>query len=215
VSEIQAFTQTGTDQAEVQRAILEEVAARGLEGQLRQVFVFELEAESQFGDREMLERAAELAEQDARRKGLASITLPPDEPDTGLEPRRTMAAGTGQRPPLLRVVLSSSTWRSEAEVSLGKGSDEVVGSAEGEKTPHGLRVLAQATLEAANKLVEGEFVLRGASLVTAFEEEIVLVLVHVDNAYTTVGAALTRGGPVSEATVRATLDALNRRLVGG
>lgn len=213
-SEIQAFTKAGADQAAIQKAIHEEVAARGLDGKLRQVFVFELEAETQFGDRETLERAAELAEQDARMRGLTSVS--PEEELAQVARSHPQTLGAPRRAPLLRVVLTSSTWRSEAEVSLGQDdASEVVGSAEGEKTPHGLRVLAQATVDAAHKLVDGDFDLKGASLVSLFDEEAVLVLVHVDHEYTTIGAALTRDGPISEATVRATLDALNRRLSEG
>ena len=42
-------------------------------------------------------------------------------------------------------------------------------------------------------------------------QEAVLVLVLEDD-QDMLGAALTRGGPLHEATVRATLDAINRRL---
>jgi hypothetical protein len=210
-SEIQAFTKTGADQGVVQQQILNEVATRGLDAHLRQVFVFELEAESHFGDRESLERAAELAEQDARTRGPVSLREVQDMPEQ--RPLRRPSTGeSSKRPPLLKVAITSSAWRSEAEVALGSERDEVVGLAEGEKTPHGLKVLAQATLDAAHKLVDGDFSLKGASLVKAFDEEAILVLVEVDGEYTTVGSALTRGGPVSEATVRATLDAINRRL---
>ena len=209
-TEIQAFTQTDTDQNDVQKQILSEVASRGLDAHLRQVFVFELEAETHFGDRGTLERAAELAEQDARVRGPVSLQEVQDLPP----PRRPLRepGKSGNRPPLLKVAITSSAWRSEAEVALGGMRDDVVGLAEGEKTPHGLKVLAQATLDAARKLVDGDFSLRGASLVKAFDEEAVLVLVDVDGEYCTAGAALIREGPVSEATVRATLDAVNRRL---
>jgi hypothetical protein len=211
-SEIQAFTQTGADQNEVQKKILSEVATRGLDSDLRQVFVFELEAETHFGDRETLERAAELAEQEARIRGPVSLREVQDMPERPPVPRGPGTGTGGRRPPLLKVAITSSEWRSEAEVALGGERQEAVGLAEGEKTPHGLKVLAQATLDAALKLVDGELTLRGASLVKIFEEEAVLVLVDVDDEYVTVGAALTRGGPVAEATVRATLDAINRRL---
>ncbi|MGH2747231.1 MAG: hypothetical protein ACRDKB_04845 [Actinomycetota bacterium] len=212
-SEIQAFTRLGVDQGEVQRSILDEVATRGLPP-VGHIMVFELEAESHFGDRETLERAAELAEQEARARGPArpeAKEVPAPPPDA--ERRHGVLR---RRPLLSRVVLSSTTWRSEAEVALGSEGSEVSGFSEGEKTPHGLKVLAQATLEATGRLVEGmRFVLKGASLVKTFGREAVLVVVEVDDGPESIGAALVREGPTSEAAVRATLDAVNRRLAPG
>ncbi len=90
---------------------------------------------------------------------------------------------------------------------------EIVGKAEGEKTEHGLSVIGQATLDAAEKLTGGVgFKLRGASLVDLLGREVVLVLVGMGDGQDNVGAALVRGGPVTEAAVRATLAAVNRRL---
>ncbi len=212
-SEIQAFTRLGVDQGEVQRSILDEVATRGLPP-VGHIMVFELEAESHFGDRETLERAAEHAEQEARARGPAR---PEAEEVLAPPPDAERRHGALRRRPLLsRVVLSSTTWRSEAEVALGSEGSEVSGFSEGEKTPHGLKVLAQATLEATGRLVEGmRFVLKGASLVKTFGREAVLVVVEVDDGPESIGAALVREGPTSEAAVRATLDAVNRRLAPG
>ncbi|MGH2756301.1 MAG: hypothetical protein ACRDI3_00760 [Actinomycetota bacterium] len=211
-SEIQAFSRRGTDQQAIQDQIQAEVAARGLDTHLRQIYVFELEAESHFGDRETLERAAELAEQEARTKGPRGVA------DKTLVSLHTVVAEASEassrdRPPLLRVSFSSTSVESEAEVALGSGSSEVIGQASGEKTPHGLTVLAEATLEAVAILV-GEERLRliGASLVNVVGEEAVLVLVKEDEGPEMIGGALIRGGPVTEAAVRATLDAVNRRL---
>lgn len=214
-SEIQAFTRLGTPSPEVQGLIEEEVATRGLAGALRQVFVFELEAESHFGDRETLERAAELAEQEARTRG-------PRVMDATDELRRLQAVarhpsgGGPSRPPLLRVNFTSSHQTSEASVALGSEHTEVVGEAVGEKTPHGLKVLAQATLEAVDQLIgDSKIDLVGASLVSVVGEEAVLVVVREVDGTTMLGGALVRGGPVTEAAVRATLDAVNRRLMQG
>src|SRR5438045_1172340 len=68
-SEIQAFTRSGSDRSALQSAIYDEVGRQGFADSLRDIMVFELEAESIFGDRETLERAAELAEQEARARG--------------------------------------------------------------------------------------------------------------------------------------------------
>jgi hypothetical protein len=205
-AEIQAFARLGSDLDAVRKAIVDEVTRRGLEASLSKIFVFELEAESHFGDRESLQRAAEVAEQEARVRG--PLTARPER-SRGAERRRV------GRPPLRKVLLASSLPGSaEAEVVLGGEGGDVVGQARGEKTPHSLRVLAEATLHAAGRLVkEVDFTLGGASLVSVIGREAVMVLVR-DGDLETVGAALVREGPVSEAAVRATLDAINRRLGG-
>src|SRR5687767_10493093 len=178
-SEIQAFTRLGTATDEVQTQIEGEVANRGLAGALRQVFVFELEAESHFGDRETLERAAELAEQEARTRG------PRAGLDASEELRRLQsiathpAGGVGARPLLLRVNLTPGGDTSEASVALGVEQSEVIGAAIGKKTPHGLKVLAEATLEAVDKMLGGFPIdLVGASLVTVVGHEAVLIVVR-------------------------------------
>jgi hypothetical protein len=58
------------------------------------------------------------------------------------------------------------------------------------------------------------FRFEGASLVSILGREAVLVLVKIDD-LETVGAALLRDGPATEAAVRATLDAVNRRMERG
>ena len=203
--EIQAFVRSGFDRAQIQHSIYDEAFNYGVHEALRQVLVFELQAESHLGDRDSLQRAAEVAEQEARARGLTSDAAPTDVPP----PPPPLKS----RPELGAVVLTSTVWRSEAEVALGPQGEEVTGQASGEKTPHGLSVLAQATLDAASKLAGGVKIdLKGASLVNTFGREAVLVVLQVENSAETMGAALVRDGPVSEAAVRATLDALNRRL---
>lgn len=207
--EIQAFTRMGTDRDQIHAAILREVELRGVEQSLREVFVFELEAESEFGDRESLVRAAEVAEQEARMRGPASSQLLERlERDIAETQRRQRGA---PRTPLKRVVLTSTHWTSEAEVALGEDA-AIVGTASGDKTAHGLKVLGEATLEAVAKIMDTtHFSFEGASLVNILGREAVMVLVRV-NDLEMVGAALVREGPVTEAAVRATLDAINRRL---
>jgi hypothetical protein len=208
--EIQAFVRVGNDKDRIHEAILHEVQIRGAEGSLRDVYVFELDAESEFGDRESLVRAAELAEQEARIKGPAGAALL-DRLERDMarfdRPNRTPSP----RPPLKKVVLTSTHWTSEAEVALGEDAD-FVGRASGDKTPHGLKVLGEATLEAVGKIMgDTRFTFEGASLVNILGREAVMVLVRLDD-LDTVGAALVREAPVTEAAVRATLDAVNRRL---
>ena len=203
--EIQAFVESGADRTGVQHAIYDEASNRGVHESLRQVLVFELQAESELGDRSSLQHAAEVAEQEARARG--PITDVDEE-----EAERSVRPLSG-RPVMGRVILSSTVGRSEAEVDLGPEGEQVTGQATGDKTPHGLGVLAQATLDAASRMAGGvRLELKGASLVNTFGREAVLVVVQVEDHPETLGAALVRDGPVTEAAVRATLDAVNRRL---
>jgi len=218
-SEIQAFTRVGTDRDSVQSQILSQIANRDMGSPVSQVFVFELEAESYFGDLESLERAAEFAEQEAVSKGPLTPAdgeevVTQAKPSGASAPVQLRPAGrSDSRPALRRVALTSSSWTSQAEVALGGPDNEVVGQASSEKTPHGLKVLAEATLEAVRSLVtEVEFKLKTAALVTVGGQEAVLVIVEEEKKFDVLGAALTRGGPVTETCVRATLDAVNRRL---
>ena len=206
-AEVQAFVRSGTDRGGVERSIQDLVSSAGYTGQLKAIHVFELDAESIFGDRQTLERAAELAEQDARTRG----PLHPVTPDVETHPR---GGALTNRPKLQRVLLSATTFSSEAEVSLGGVPEgEVVGLAEGEKTPHGIAVVARATLVACAQLVDGFGVnFLGASLVRVAEQDAVVVLVRLPDGLDLVGSALVREGAPSEAAVRATLDAVNRLL---
>lgn len=203
-AEIQAFARVGLDREAVEALIAAEADRAGLGDAIQVIHVFELDAESVFGDKGTLQRAAEMAEQDARARGPLSQDLEP-APSEPFQPLDT-------RPSVQRVVLSSLSGATEAQVQLS-GDSQVVGQARGEKTLHGLRVVAEATLHACGQLVDGFAVeLLGASLVSVVGEEAVLVLVRLSNGHDLVGSALLRQGPASEATVRATLDAVNRVL---
>lgn len=209
-SEIQAFTSTGTDRDEIQARVLEEMASRDFGDENSRVYVFELSAESYFDDLESLERQVEFAEQEARSAG----RIGDQEGEAPVvAPHRPLAGSPLPRPKVRKVSLSSSSWTSEATVALGDEDNEAVGQASAEKTPHGLKVVADATLEAAQKITGGDvsFRVKSASLVNVGGQEAVLVLV-LENDQDMLGSALTRGGPLHEATVRATLDAINRRL---
>lgn len=215
--EIQVFTERGQDRSAIEDAISKEVSSASMEDTMRVIHVFELEADSQFGDRETLERALELAEQEARARGPLTALDDVQEGPIGVVGLRWDASkGLDHRPVLERVLLSTSGTHAEAEVLLEVPAREGVrGAATGEKTPHGLAVVAEATLEACRQLVEGfEADFKGASVVTLSESEAVLVLVTTGE-MELLGSALLRNGPSSEAAVRATLDAVNRMLVRG
>lgn len=204
--EIQAFVQSGADRPGIQHAIYGAASDRGTLDALKQVLVFELQAESHLGDPSSLQQQAEMAEQDARARG----PLGDKGERSGSDSTRRPLV---HRPQLGRVILTSTVWKSEAEVDLDPEGEQVTGQAVGDKTPHGLSVLAQATLDAASRIAGGiELELKGASLISIAGREAVLVVVQVEDSPETLGAALIRDGPVTEAAVRATLDALNRRL---
>lgn len=204
-AEIQAFARAGLAREAVEGLIASEIERVGLGDKMTAIHVFELDAESVFGDRQSLERAAEVAEQEARVRG----PLTPREERPRPDPWRNEGA-LDSRPTLQRVVLTATSHTSEAEVSLG----DVVGTASGEKTLHGLAVVGEATLQACGMLVpDFEVELLGASLVGVVGHEAVMVLVRLADAHDLLGAALLRNGPASEATVRATLDAVNRVLL--
>jgi hypothetical protein len=120
------------------------------------------------------------------------------------------------RPRIHRISLEVGGRSDEANVSLVMNGVEAVGKGRSTKTPHGLRVTAAATLEAAQALVRrsGILELKGASLVETLDQKVVVVLVqgHLDSGGLMVGAALVGESSIHEATVRATLDAVNRQL---
>jgi hypothetical protein len=205
-SEVQAFTDVGADRSQLQRAIFDETTRRGMGGSLRQVLVFELEAESLMGGPDSLRQAELLAELEALddETSPGHAPLPPG-------PRETSPV----RPVLQRVVatLRSAAADSEAQVALVDGETEVIGQAVGRQSAYGLDIVAQATIDAVHKMVgeEAGFTLEATCLTEMNENEIVMVLVGSPESEM-VGAALVRGGPHADAAVRATLDALNRRL---
>lgn len=202
-AEVQAFTRVGADRAAIQEAILACAGNLGVGHVLEQVLVFELETESLLGGPDSLHQAELLAELEALSD--EQETVEGGRPAPQSHPDRI-------RPVFRRVVALSTTWRSEAEVLLGDRTQEVVGQAIGRPKSPGLEVLAQATLDAVRQLFPDEpFTLGGTWLSTVRGREVVLVFVIKDEVES-VGAALVRGGPLTEAAVRATLDAVNRRL---
>jgi hypothetical protein len=215
-SEIQAFSRAGLESDVLEGLIQAEITRSGVEGSVKHIHVFELDAETYFGDRDSLQKAADAAEHQARERGPIS-----DQEMAGNELQDIQAhgplPGSLQRRPILhRVLLSSTTVHAEAEVALQGHGEEVVGAATGEKTAYGLAVVAEATLKACGELVPGfDVELRGASLVTVVGQQAVVALVRVRGYEDLLGCALLRSGPASDATVRATLDAVNRILTSG
>lgn len=204
LAEIQAFARTGLDRDTVEALISSEAHRAGLGESIQVIHVLQLDPGATSEDRVTLQQAAEIAEEEARARG-------PITKDLEAAPPKVAIHQLDRRPSVAQVVLSSVSGATEAEVSLG-GESQVVGQARGEQTIHGLRVVAEATLRACAKLLEEgvSLELRGASLVSVVGEEAVLVLVRLSTGQDLLGCALLRQGPASEATVRATLDAINR-----
>jgi hypothetical protein len=200
--EIQAFARVGADRAGIRERIQAEAQEFDFGHSLKQVLVFELEAESLTGP-DTLKQAELLAELEALNEEIPTSV---DRPRNAVDP-------DADRVEFRRVVALSTTWHSEAEVSLRGPAGEIVGQAVGEETPHGLEVLAQATIDAVHKLIgeDNVFQLAGSWLTEGLGRQIVLVVVNSSEGEM-VGAALVRDAPMSEAAVRATLDAVNRRL---
>jgi hypothetical protein len=209
VSEIQAFIRRGADKGEVQDAIFDEVKRRDLQTSLRRVFVFELEAEQAPQDHDSLQEAVEVAQREAESASAPGRPAPSTETPT-------VTSALGPRPVLQRVTMDSSERSTEAQVALTGARHEVVGRALDDPSASGLELLARATLEAVHQLVgEWIFTLEAASLVSEGGRDAVVVFVRSAEGLETVGAALVRGGERAEAAVRATLDAINRRIAQG
>ena len=192
-AEIQAFTGSDVDRNAIQAAISGRVESLGAGAALKQVHVFELEAEGELGGRAALERM--VAEMES-----GAVEQTP-EPQVG-----------ERRPRLARVDLSSPE-EPIALVSLQEGGQEVTGRARGELGSGQLRVIAEATLQAVGRLIEGPgFTPVEVGEVRVFGRDAVVALVAEEGGPEMLGAVLVRGGSTSEAAVRATLDAVNRRL---
>lgn len=121
-----------------------------------------------------------------------------------------------RRPVIAKIGLTSTGPNAEAEVNLVLDGKESAGLGSGPRTSYSLRVVAATTLEAAQAFLgsKGLFALEGASVVEVLERQVVLVLVNsaLGNGDIVLGAALVGESPIHEATVRATLDAVNRHL---
>jgi hypothetical protein len=128
-------------------------------------------------------------------------------------PQQRLAA----RPAIARMHLVSSGLDVTASVTLSSGERTAVGEARGTASPSGVhRAVASATLRAVEELVDGQvrFELDHLELTPMGTERTVVValtLLSGKGAERLTGAAGVRED-VRQAVIRATLDALNRRL---
>jgi hypothetical protein len=121
------------------------------------------------------------------------------------------------RPAIRRMHIVSSGLQVQAEVTLSFADRKALGHAEGTATQSGVqRAVASATLRAVEELLEGRarFELDLIDLASAGRDKAVLVAVTMLSASGSerlTGAANVRED-VRQAAIRATLDALNRRV---
>jgi hypothetical protein len=120
------------------------------------------------------------------------------------------------RPRIDRIALEVEGSDCRAKVSLVMNGVEAEGRGRSERSEYALRVTAAAALEAAQALIgaAGVLELKGASVVETLQRKMVIVLVNssINGDRMVVGAAIVGDAPVHEATVRATMDAVNRQL---
>lgn len=126
------------------------------------------------------------------------------------------AAGEGLRPRIISVRSGSSGTTEHIAVALEMGGRELVGEAEGPASRTGrLRLLAQATLDAVAQHGENcSYALEDVDIVQMGRERVAVscvVLVTPMGEHSFSGSAVVRQND-KDSVVRATLDALNRRL---
>lgn len=116
------------------------------------------------------------------------------------------------RPVLRRLSAETASFSTEVRVGVAVAGEEVARSMRGPATS-GLRLVAQATVDAVGDAVNAEAVdVEAASIVEAGGRSVALVVVRVLTSrgdHVVSGSAVVRRDP-SDAVARATLDALNR-----
>lgn len=192
-------------------------------GQLQEnerIYVFELTSTSPDPKKarpvgriqDMPPRAEVTTTQGAATEEAATESIP-EQPVTG-EP--ILPQKEAKRAKIGKISLSSSTSAAHADVSLIVDRREAAATGEGPRTPYALRVTAATTLESVHALmgIDGGFELVGVSLIEVMEERMVVVVVesHLRGGGKLLGSTLVGDLQVYEATVKATLDAVNRQL---
>lgn len=148
---------------------------------------------------------------DADRVQLVEDAEVPDDALTKMQP------AVQQRPAIQRMHLVSSGLDISASVTLGFGGRSAVGEAQGTATQSGVqRAVALATLRAVESLIDGRarFELDHLEVTQTGRDRTVVAgvtLVTPSGSERLTGAAVVRED-VRQAVIRATLDALNRRL---
>lgn len=192
--EIQVWTQAGSEEREVRTGISNVLASRGQLQHNERTYVFELTGQ---------------VVPPISKTPLQAISVDP-------VPAAVTAPPLGRRARIGRISVFASQADSHASVSLVYSGRESEGVGKGRRTQHALRVTAATTLEAAQALLgrPGLFMLKGATLVETLGYSAVLVILEttVGTSGTLIGSSLVRDSEIPQATVRATLDAVNRQL---
>lgn len=196
--EIQVFTRSGTSEHSVRRQISGILTRRKMFSSAERVFVFELA-----GVGGGAAKVGTPNVEGARRPTEEEIPPPAASKEAG-------------RPRLGGISLISSGQLAQASVSLVFNGKEAEGIGHAANTPYGLRLTAATTLEAVQALLGRKdlFALEGVALMEVLDRKVVLVLVEtkLGGGRLLLGSSLLADSPAHEATVRATLDAVNRQL---
>ena len=119
-----------------------------------------------------------------------------------------------RRPAITRLAAETSSFSTEISVKLASNGDELSGNARGPATA-GLRLVAEATIDALGRFVEAEGVeVSSAGVVAAGTHQVALAVLRVMTSrgeHLVTGSALIRKD-VNDAVARAVLAGLNRFL---
>lgn len=166
---------------------------------------------------EAIARLAETAEP-AEASEPAETAEPAGAPTTGVERQPASSDRDGARPTIRGLEIDSSGLESEVRVTLGLHDQTVTGEATAAATTRArLRAVAAATLDAAGLLLAeiARLELDELDVVHDGDRSRVVATVSLltyEAVERLVGAALVRDGDVERAVVRASLDAVNRRV---
>lgn len=222
--EIQVWTRAGMPERDVRAGVSRILTDEGELQSNERLYIFELTGESL--DRKSITPLGTIPEpKPFPRSDPVEIPVSPEAPEPEApgfpsggwaRPEAPAESPRSRRPRIGKISLTSSETTSQAEVALELAERQAEGSGEGAKTPYALRVTAATTLEAAQRLLnrQGVFSLRGVSLIEVMEERMVVVIVDstLREPVSLLGAVLVGDSQVYEATVKATLDAVNRQL---
>jgi hypothetical protein len=212
--EIQVWIYVGSSEREIRIDIARILSEHGMLQYNERIYVFELSPGSPDPKKAM--PVGPVSDKLPEKERAPAQAFPKSVPTKDPVPA-AMSSATSERkrPRIAKISLSSSTSAAHADVSLTVDNREAAATGDGPRTPYALRVTAATTLEAVHALIEAEstFTLIGVSLIEVMEERMVVVLVDsVVNGRKLVGSALVGDSQVYEATVRATLDGVNRQL---
>lgn len=209
----------GTLRLDLEAGVDETAVANQVSQVLREQFGLGVDADRV----ELVEVPREEAELPAKQEPPSAAAVAGEQPPTAVEhvaETRTMTVPVprrSRRPSIAKIHLVSEGLDVTASVTLASGARTAVGEARGLASQSGVhRAVASATLRAVEELVGGAIrvELEHLEVTTMGHERTVVVLLTLltqQGSEPLTGAAAVRDD-VRQAVIRATLDALNRRL---